>query len=193
MATAINIDYGILERFKEGDYHSFEHIYNQFYKPLYNYGCQFNIVKAYVHDSIQDLFIDLWNNRHKLDITYSLHAFIFKSLRYKIQHQIKKDQIGSKKMQDFIKDSFEITLEEKDLFETENDTIKELKKSILLLAPKQRELIYLIFYHKMTFEDASKVMDISKKTAYNQIYNALKNLKVSMGESNYISFFLLFL
>jgi RNA polymerase sigma factor (sigma-70 family) len=170
-----------------GDHHGFEAIYNRFYHPLLSYGYQFNIIKDQVHDCIQDLFIELWNNRKKLEVHSSLQAYLFRSLRYKIQHQIKKEQVVSRKLTEYCNSSFEITFDEDEylrICDCELRSFARLKESILQLAPKQKELIYLIFYSKLTYDEAAKIMEISKKTAYNQVHSAIKNLRVSMGNSD---------
>jgi RNA polymerase sigma factor (sigma-70 family) len=180
-------DKAVVSRLNKGDHHSFKEIYNRFYTPLLNYGYQFNVIKDHLHDCIQDLFIDLWKNRHKLEINFSLQAYLFKSLRYKIQHQIKRDQTTSKRIFEYYKNSFEVSLDEEEYmrnYEHEKHSIEKLKESISQLAPKQKELIYLIFFNKLSYDDASKIMDISKKTAYNQIHSAIKNLRVSMVNPN---------
>ncbi|UZR95284.1 RNA polymerase sigma factor [Chondrinema litorale] len=178
-------DKELINGLSRDDYASFECIYNKYYQPLYNYSCQFSGIKAYNHDCIQDLFIDLWNNRSKTTITYSLQAYLYKSLRYKIQHQIRKDQTRAKNIQGYFEDSFEIFFHEQEYLEKielEKHHISKLKDSIQQLAPKQRELIYLIYFNNLSYDDVSQIMGISKKTAYNQVHSAIKNLRTSLGD-----------
>jgi RNA polymerase sigma factor (sigma-70 family) len=185
-----NEDLRIVSRLKEGDLHSFEEIYNRFYKPLLNYGYQFNGVKAYVHDAIQELFIELWNKRLTLIINFSLEAYLFKSLRYKIQHQVKKDHATNKHVADYYTNSFEAVFDEQGSLnsgEFEAHILNKLKESVLQLAPKQKELIYLIFYNKLSYDEASKIMGISTKTAYNQVNSAIKNLRTTMAKNGVIT------
>jgi len=164
---------------------TFGQIYDQFYQPLYNYGCQFRIAKDDLHDCIQELFIELWNSKDKLAIHYSLKAYIFKSLRYKIQHFIKREQHAHKHLSEYLAQSFEIVFDEEHYIQQhqiEEETLRKLKANIQQLPPRQRELIFLIFFNGVSYEQASTIMDISKKTAYNQVQNAINNLKLSMGD-----------
>lgn len=181
----IGKEHELIEKIKRGDYGSFEHIYNLFYPSLYRYACQFSGIKEYVHDSIQDLFIDLWNGKEKLHIKWSLQAYLFKSLRYKIQYQLKKEQAFSRSISEYLKDSFELFFDEEAYlhrFEVEREVLQQLRKSVQELAPKQRELIYLIFFSNLSYDEASKITGIAKKTAYNQVHSAIKNLRVSMED-----------
>lgn len=178
-------DHQLVKKVLNGDYGSFEAIYNKYYQSLFNYGCQFDCVNAYVHDSIQDLFIDLWNNRDRITITYSLQAYLLKSLRYKIQYQIKKDRSFSKNISDYLKDSFTLSFDEQEYlnhFKVETEALMKLKKGVQTLAPKQRELIYLIYFNNLSYDEASKIMGITKKTAYNQVHSAIKNLRVALQD-----------
>ena len=178
-------DKALIKGLSQDDYASFENIYNKYYQSLYNYSCQFSGIKAYNHDCIQDLFIDLWKNRKKTSINYSLQAYLFKSLRYKIQHQIKKNQTRIKNIRGYFEDSFELFFHEQEYLEKielEKHHIIKLKESIQQLAPKQRELIYLIYFNNLSYDEVSQIMGISKKTAYNQVHSAIKNLRASLGD-----------
>lgn len=184
-------DSWMIERLQKGDYKFFEGLFNQYYEPLYKYGCQFDIIKDHVHDCIQDLFIDLWNNKERIEINYSLQAYLFKSLRYKIQSYVRKEKVSSTNLSRFFNETFEIIFDEEEYlknYKIEQKELEKLKNCIINLAPKQRELIYLIFYNGLSYDEASNILDINKKTAYNQVRSAVKNLKAAMGSASLIYF-----
>lgn len=59
------------------------------------------------------------------------------------------------------------------------------------LTPRQREAIYLRFYHDMNYEEIATVMTISSHAARNLIYEALKLLRSRLISTAVGLFFIL--
>jgi RNA polymerase sigma factor (sigma-70 family) len=54
------------------------------------------------------------------------------------------------------------------------------------LPSRQKELIQLKFYEGLSYEEIVQKTGLSYRTVYNTIYEALKNLKLDMGKSQYL-------
>src|SRR5690606_16061393 len=70
--------------FKKGDKKAFSTIYKAHIHDLLNYGYKVTSDRKLIEDSIQDLFLELWQNRERLSETTSIRFYLFKALRYKI-------------------------------------------------------------------------------------------------------------
>ncbi|MCC5906614.1 MAG: sigma-70 family RNA polymerase sigma factor, partial [Balneolaceae bacterium] len=53
--------------FKEGDLKAYEKLYNLYYQDLYGYGLKLCSRKDLIRDSIQALFITIWDRKDHLD------------------------------------------------------------------------------------------------------------------------------
>ena len=133
------LDY-LIDSFSKGDRISFEKIYKSFYPALYNYGNQFRIDGVYVDDCIQEVFVNIWNSRSRVNIK-SLKPYLFRCLRNKILKILSHNVNEKLKAEKYSKEEFEISYypwadEIKD--KNRSDLEKKLKYQIKQLSPKQR-------------------------------------------------------
>ncbi|MEM6844119.1 MAG: sigma factor [Bacteroidota bacterium] len=78
--------------FLRGDSSAFEEIYNEYYECLYQYGRHLTPDENIVRDSIQTLFVDLWQRKEHLSITLNVQGYLLKALRRVIIKQLQKQR-----------------------------------------------------------------------------------------------------
>src|SRR5690606_40649004 len=71
-------------QFKAGDESAYIIIYQKYFRILYRFGVKISNNPEMVKDCIQDLFIDLWNNKKQLSDTDSITFYLWASLKRKI-------------------------------------------------------------------------------------------------------------
>ena len=174
----MNVNDAILwERYRQGDKDSLATLFKQHYTTLYRYGTKIAIDTHLVDDHIQELFIEIWQQKSPVPII-SVSAYLLKALRYKI---IKINRAGQK----FITlsaDNYFVISHEAFIIESEEDRIKVdmVLKTFSKLPARQREIIYLRFYLNMSYDDICKIMNIGYQVARNQVSNAIQNMKKAM-------------
>ena len=190
MPTALNqensyydqADLKVWQAFKKlDDKKAFEHIYTENIDQLYNYGLKIFQDGHVVEDCIQELFINLWDQRKNLADTDNIHFYLMKALRWKIIKHIDKKHKKLKK----IKDNFELLKGEVVLpyedhlisDQLDMEKRRELRIALNKLPDRQREVIHLIFFRKMSYEEVSEIMFINLKSVYTLAWKALSNLK----------------
>lgn len=170
-----------------GNRNAFNLVYNNYVDLLYNYGCRFSHDKEMVKDSIQDIFIALWDRRANLPDIESLKAYLLKSIRYTLQRKIRRnlsDALKSKEIEWF---QIELSSEARIVMaETVAEVSKRLKQNVNLLPAQQREVIFHIFYHRLSYEETASVMALSKKSIYNLLYIGLEKLRTTMKAAQVI-------
>ncbi|MEX0647685.1 MAG: RNA polymerase sigma-70 factor [Balneolaceae bacterium] len=82
----------IVIRIRNGDKEAFEEAYWQYSDTLHRLALRFLKDDQLAEDAVQDLFINLWNDRKKLDQEKSLKAFLFVSLKNHVLNMIKKNK-----------------------------------------------------------------------------------------------------
>jgi RNA polymerase sigma factor (sigma-70 family) len=65
-------------------------LYNQYFQVLFSYGKRL-AADEIVCDAIQDLFINIWRNRHTLSQAESVRFYLFRSVRREIVKNLKNE------------------------------------------------------------------------------------------------------
>src|SRR5687768_14856374 len=82
-------DIFLWDTFRRGGKDAFEALYHQYVDQLYNYGMHIILDRTVVEDSIQDLFLELWQRRQFLGDTDGIRFYLCKSLKRKILRKLK--------------------------------------------------------------------------------------------------------
>lgn len=178
-------DSTLWENFKRGDESSFALIFRTHYQAIFNYGLKLNKDRDLVEDCVQELFLELWKNRNSLGSTDQIKPYLLKSARRKIIKKINQDSKFKKLFSNILPKeeyAFEIVLSpENQVISQQISEEKILKAQSLLdtLPPRQKEILYLLFYQEMSYEEIAKIMDINYQSARNLVHRALKLLRES--------------
>ena len=162
---------------KAGDKSALSYLYTKFFDSLYNYGSRITPDAGLNEDSIQDLFVELWNKRESLNDVHNVKYYLFKSLRRKIIYKLSL-QARHPETNDL--SNFEIELSDKTHYlnqEITNDIRANLKQLVLALTPKQKEAIFLIYYDQLSYEEVASIMCLKIKTVYNLVNLAIAKLR----------------
>lgn len=166
--------------FRGGNRDSFSLIYEKYFNGLYNYGCKFSRDTEFVEDCIQDLFIKLWQNRENINETPSVKNYLYKSLRNTIFSRLNKLEKINIDDESFDELQFELELSpEAFLIESEHSSEMKLKldKALTQLTNRQREAVFLRFFEELSYEEVSKLMQITVKALYKIIARAIESLR----------------
>jgi RNA polymerase sigma factor (sigma-70 family) len=169
------------DTFKSGDDGAFNFMYSLFAADLYQYGLHLCNNMQLVEDSLHDLFVKIFNKRNQLGATTSIKFYLMRSLRREIADASKKGiKYAGKDLQenndyDFLfEQTVETVIEKK---QTSDALSATMLKEVNALPKKQREIIYLIFYNSLSYDDVAAMLNLSVRTVYNQVYNALQRLR----------------
>jgi RNA polymerase sigma factor (sigma-70 family) len=179
----VNIEDATLwKNFKSGDESAFALIFRTHYEAMFNYGLKFQKDKDLVEDMIQELFLELWKNRQHLSDTDKIKPYLFTAIRRKIlskqNHQSKIKKLFSK---DLPKEyAFEIVLSpETELIDSQakEKVSHQLKTALEALPPRQKEILYLLFYQDLSYEEIANVMEMNYQSARNLVHRAVTQLR----------------
>ena len=173
----------IWERMKTGDEQCLSKIFIAFYSDMCQYGIKlFNSIDL-VNDSIQDVFLRIWEKRDTLGNVQNLRAYLFASLRRMIFNN-KKEFFNTSSLTSMKSDKEDNFLFSSDEF-LASDEISVLLRQTLTntinhLPEKQRELVFLRFYHKLSYRDCAVIMEIKEQTVRNLMQRALSKFREQM-------------
>ena len=168
------------QRFLNSDVEAFELLMNSHFRDLFHYGSKFSKNQEFVKDSIQDLFLTLWEKRSKLSDNVPVKAYLMASLR-RMMHRsaLVQNRLHGESAEgtDEIFD-VEFSVEQK-YIESESTHLRSLRirQSLEELPKRQKEVIYLKYFQEMDRTQISEIMGVSPQTVSNLLQIALGQLK----------------
>jgi RNA polymerase sigma factor (sigma-70 family) len=164
----------------EGNIGALEQVMKLYFSTLFTYGSKFSTDRELVKDSIQELFVVVWERRDHLSTTVNLKAYLFSSLRRLI---LKKRSSGSYAVLPFNEGDvsgfdFELSIENS-LIELEQTKFKaqKIRQIITNLPNRQQEIIYLKFFQNLGRDEIAEILHIHPQTVSNHLQVALKSMR----------------
>ena len=159
-------DIQLWQEFQAGNETAYATIYRNNVSLLYGYGQKLISDKELIKDCIQDLFVEIWNNKHKLAKVRSIKSYLLKSIRRKlIAESVKRRKTyADSPLSSYPKlhtyPSAERKLIEKQRFDAQQRKLKEAMKN---LTDRQREAVHLKYYFQLSYAEIAEVMALSSK------------------------------
>lgn len=172
-------DVELWRNFKNGDVKSLDHIARLYYLSLFQYGLSKGYTRELVEDSIQDLFITLWDSRQSLSQVSHVKSYLFLALR----HRLNRTNLNNQRQKTWLDKIFSSSISEDShenmlvYNENNNQIRREIKSVISYLAPRQKEMVQLKFYENFDNDRIAEIMGISKQGVANLLVRTLKDLK----------------
>ena len=141
---------------------------------LYRYIFDYEIAK----DLCQETFIKFWQNRHKIDITKSPRAYL-----YKIARNLALNYIDRLPKLTNIADKDSILVQYCNNPEGKYEldfAINDFKKAIIYLPERCRVIFMLSRFHGFTYEEIAATLEISLQTVKNQMNKSIAILRKSL-------------
>lgn len=176
------------------EYNDFKEAFDINYIPLCVYVESIVRNKNDAEDIVQGIFCNIWEKRKNINIKTSFKGYLYSIARNSainfIKHKkVKKDYI------DFISKEKEIMEEINLMYDKEylELLIDKIYKTINKLPNQCKEIFLLSRMERMSSNDISKKLGISKRTVENQIYRALNKIRIQLKEDNINTNMLLFM
>lgn len=171
----------LLVRIKNDDESAFIEVYDLFWKRLFNFGYKKLGKKEIVEGIVQEVFIDFWTKRSKLEIHTSLTSYLFTSVNYRIINHYKSQSIRDKysaheKSKGEQRNS---STDEKILF---NDLKSNIKKVVRKFPPQRKKVYQLRFNKGLSYIEIAENLEISVSTVEKHLIRALRDIRVSLKE-----------
>jgi RNA polymerase sigma-70 factor, ECF subfamily len=187
-------DEQITKGIRQGDISAFEELYRRYYVFLCLIARHIVNNASDSEEIVSDVFVKLWNNRDKTEITTSLKAYLVKAVRntsinYIERNSFEKKQTGQLDNQDYKYLAWDSDYPLGQLYEKE--ILKILDEGIGKLPDACREIFMLSRNEDMKYAEIAIRLGISINTVKTQIKIALAHLRAEL--KNYFALILVFL
>lgn len=168
----------VWSKFKAGDRESFARIYQSYIGELLSYGYRVTSNRQLIKDSIQDVFLDLWQQRENLSDAASIKFYLFRALRNRILRNlsVQKDNASTgASLEDLL---FDLPFEQAWVdSEMQQEQVQRLRHAIDQLPKRQQEVIQLRFNQNFSLEEIAELMQISNQSVRNLLHRSITELR----------------
>ena len=166
----------------EGDKQGLYECFDIFYDDLYRFGLSMYKNPELVKEGINNLFIELWKIKEKLSAVNNMQQYVlttYKRVLYKTYTNYNSSIQFEELSQDAIESSYAEQSYEAILIASQQDEhLKHrLQNAIAQLSPRQKEIIRMRYFDQKSFEEIAAFTNLTERTIYNTLYNAIKTLK----------------
>ena len=172
------------QQIANGDHGAYEALFKEHYRPLCAFAFQYVKSSDDAEEVVQDLFVKLWQDRKKLNITSSLKAYLFTAVRNRSLNAInklKRNEALSDEMVDI--DQNLPTGQAGEVDEDEEEMRNARVRSAIEQLPEMRRKVFKMSrFDGLKYREIAEKLGISIKTVENQMGSALKTLRTELAD-----------
>ncbi len=149
----IYTDTELIELIRASDKQAFDQLYHRYWRLLYMLAVQKTGTPPEAEDIVQEIFIDLWNKRARLEIIHNLRSYLVSTAYHKIFHFFRDKGAREKHLENFAQFLGQmegVPMESIDLsaavFETEFGRLQDIITTTIDRMPGQMKKVALMRY-----------------------------------------------
>ncbi|WP_018619158.1 RNA polymerase sigma factor [Spirosoma luteum] len=174
-------DQTLWQLYREGDKQALGYLVERYYRALKHYGLKFMVDEAVVEDCLQELFLQLWQNRDQINATVSVKHYLFKALRHHVLQYLRSQKRVPTQELDWDTSITEETDSETLLIQRESlsQLTNALQAQLDSLPAREREALYLRYYSDLSIPEIAEVMNVNRQSVSNFLQKAITKLRKS--------------
>lgn len=153
---------------------TFEDHFRKCFGPLARYANVFVRDREQSKEIVQDVFTALWERRNSLNITCSLHAYLYQTVKNRSLNYLRNSRKNI-----FINDVPELVVD--DVEELHMHSIKDVTVHLDCLPFRCREIFIMKRIKGLSYKQIGLQMNISEKSVENQMTIAFRKLRQAMS------------
>lgn len=170
----------LIKRIRNGDKTAFESIYIKYHVLLFDFIMSRLHSAEVSEDIIQNIFLNVWQNRRSLNHEGNLRAYLYQCARNAISNYIRHRDIKHRYLKEQELSENNSPTPEKELIYTELK--KYFTKAVNELPAKRREIFLYAFVDGLSRKDIADRLGISIKTVEDHLWKAMKFIRRSIKE-----------
>jgi RNA polymerase sigma-70 factor (ECF subfamily) len=164
----------LLERLRAGDTGTFEQIFRDHYARLVTVAERLLADRGRSEDVAQDVLLELWRHRARLDPGLQLSAYLYRSVRNRALNQLRHDRV-IREAEPRLDHGPLPPSADAALIEQELDAA--IRAAVARLPERCREVFELSRVHHLSYAEIAGVMGITMKTVEAHMGKAIRTLR----------------
>jgi len=165
----------LLERLKLGDLEAFNMIYEQYWSVLINESYKRLHNMALCEEVVQDVFIDLWQQRAVREIQ-NLEAYLRTCMKFKVFEIYRKNRRTKSMLEENLSLMQEHEISEYDQY-AEKDLKSLIEEWIAHLPEKRKEIFKMRYLDELSTKEISEMTESSQNTVQNHLGISIAKLR----------------
>lgn len=169
------------------DIHSFKKIHQALFSSLYRYAYNILEEEDQSKDVLQEVFIKLWEQRHRLGPIQNVKVYFFKVTRsIALKHLQKNNKYIFVDVEDH--DDAEQVYSHEDWLirlECQKQQNNQLSAALNELPQRQREMLYLKYYDDLEYQQIAELTGIKYQSVVNHVHRAILQLRDVLAEMHF--------
>ena len=165
----------LLERLKLGDLEAFNMIYEQYWSLLINESYKRLHNMALCEEVVQDVFIDLWQQRAVREIQ-NLEAYLRTCMKFKVFEIYRKNRRTKSMLEENLSLMQEHEISEYDQY-AEKDLRSLIQEWIAHLPQKRKEIFKMRYLDELSTKEISEMTESSQNTIQNHLGISIAKLR----------------
>jgi RNA polymerase sigma-70 factor (ECF subfamily) len=184
--TVMYCDPSLAARISKGDHRAFQSAYELFADKIYRVSRRFHLDEDDAKEIVQDVFMVLWEKREGLDSSLSLNAFLLTITKNKIINANKKKASEIARNYEWAKLAQEWSISTENIL-IFSDLERLTQQFIDSLSPRRKQIFTLSRTDGITNDEIADLLNVSKRTVENNIYQAEKEINLFLTKNRLIT------
>jgi RNA polymerase sigma-70 factor (family 1) len=179
----------LMREIKADNMLAFDALYGKYSRKLYKFGYSILKSKEDSENLIQDVFLNLWENRHKVEKNASVQSYVF-TIAYNSAISTLRKKAKDSRFIEYLESLGESPEDTVNAELEYNELTVKLEEIINSLPQRQKEIYLMHKVEGLKYEAIAGQLHISVNTIENHMSRALKTIRSKLG--NYTLVALLF-
>ena len=173
-----NIDIKTLEAFQDGNHKAFETIFIAYYNKTKTFIDGYIKSEPDAEELTEDLFVNLWINRHSIDTSKSFNSYL---------HTIARNAAINFLKHKYVEDAYLNNIPEQECSSTSEEDLIAKELGLLIddtveKMPEQRKKIYILSRNEgLSNEEIAAQLNTTKRNVESQLSLALKEIRKTIS------------
>lgn len=169
----------------QGDCKSFEEIYKFYCDRLFYFAQSYLGNKEASEETVQDIFVKIWEIRKSLDPEKSFGSFLFTVTKNDILNKFKKRK-HEKAYAEHLRHHMETVHNKTEIDIYLNETKQIIDKAVASMPPQRQKIFILSRENGLSYKEIAEQLNIGEKTIETHIRLALKNVRKALSSGEII-------
>jgi RNA polymerase sigma-70 factor (ECF subfamily) len=176
----------LMQEIKADNMFAFDVLYKRYCKRVYKFGYSILKSREDSENLMQDVFLNLWENRHKVEKNSSIKSYVF-TITYNSSISIIRRKAKESQFMEYLKSQQEITVEPVNIELEYTELTNKLDKILQALPQRQKEIYLLHRVKGFKYSEIAESLNISVNTVENHMSRALKSIREKLGNYSLIA------
>jgi RNA polymerase sigma-70 factor (ECF subfamily) len=167
---------------RRGDRQAMLALYREHYVGLMNFGVKLSGNRDLAKDCFTQVLLRLWDSRATLPEVTNVRSYLLTCMKHEMLKELQAENNAAGHFRQSQDERAEPSYEDHLVaIQTDDELRCRLAKVMERLTEREKELLRLRYFEDRSYDEIAELCGITKRTAYNIVFAALKTLKAEIA------------